>query len=273
MTKRSYLLHNYIQRKVTKAVENLEAQGLIEKAPADQPTEWVSPIVAVPNPNGSVRLYVDTRVANTAIRRVRYLIPTVDDISLDLIEAKYFSKLDLNEAYHQLELEPASRGITAFSTHVGLYRYKRLIYGTNTAAEILQHTLQKCLQGIQGVKNLADDILVFGRTKEEHDRALNECLSKLAAKNLTLNPNKCQFLQQSLHFFGQIFSAESITPDPKRISALENSKKLTSAQEVRSFLGMVNYSSKFIKDYSTISAPIRELTKKDVSCKWDQRHQ
>ena len=126
-------------------------------------------------------------MAKTAIRRVRYLILTVDDVSLNLIGAKYFSKLDLNEAYHQLELEPASRGIASFSTHVGLYRYTRLNYGTTAAAEIFQYTLQRCLQGIQGVKNLADGIIVFGRTREEHDRSLNECLSTLAAKNLTLN--------------------------------------------------------------------------------------
>ena len=263
----------HIRGKVEKAVEKLQAQGLIEKVPADQPTDWISPIVAVPKPNDTVRLCVDMRVANTAIKRVRYLIPTVEDISLDLNGAKYFSKLDLNEAYHQLELDPESRGITTFSTHVGLYRYTRLNYGTNAAAEIFQHTLQKSLQGIKGVKNLADDIIVFGSTREEHDQALKECLSRLAGKNLTLNPGKCKFLQKSLNFFGQIFSERGTTPDPKRISALENTKKPTSAQEIRSFLGMVNYSSKYIKDYATISAPLRELTKKHVVFKWEQKHQ
>ena len=148
-----------------------------------------------------------------------------------------------------------------------------LNYGTNAAAEIFQHTLQKSLQGIKGVKNLADDIIVFGSTREEHDQALKECLSRLAGKNLTLNPGKCKFLQKSLNFFGQIFSERGTTPDPKRISALENTKKPTSAQEIRSFLGMVNYSSKYIKDYATISAPLRELTKKHVVFKWEQKHQ
>eukprot|EP00794_Sanderia_malayensis_P014472 gene14472-biopygen11586 len=246
----------HIRGKVATAVEKLQAQGLIEKVPADQPTDWISPIVAVPKPNGTVRLCVDMRVANTGIQIVRYLIPTVEDISLDLNEAKYFSKLDLNEAYHQLELEPESRGITTFSTHVGLYRYTRLNYGTNAAAEIFQHTLQKSLQGIKGVKNLADDIIVFGSTREEHDHALTECLARLAEKELTLSPAKCRFLQKSLNFFGQIFSERGTTPDPKRISTLENTKKPTSAQEVRSFLGMVNYSSKYIQDYATITAPL-----------------
>ena len=173
---------------MAQAIEKLEAQGLTEKAPADQPTEWISFIVAVPNPKGTVHLCVDTRMANTAIKRVRYLIPTVEHVSFDLMGAKYFYKFDLNKAYHQQELEPESRGITIFSTHVGLHQYTRLNYGTDEAAEIFQHTLQKCLQGIQRVRNLADDIIVFERTREEHDHTLKECFSRLAAKSITLIP-------------------------------------------------------------------------------------
>ncbi len=114
---------------------------------------------------------------------------------------------------------------------------------------------------------------MFGSTREEHDHALTECLARLAEKGLTLNSAKCKFLQKSLNFFGQIFSERGTTPDPKRISNLENTKEPTSAQEVRSFLGMVNYSAKYIKDYATISAPLRELTKKNVVFQWEQKHQ
>ena len=104
-----------------------------------------------------MRICVDTRLANQAMQRVRHLIPTVDDVSLDLDGAHYFSKLDLTQAYHQLELDPESRYITTFSTHLGLYRYIRLNYGTNAVAEIFQKTLQRHLQGIDSVKNIADD--------------------------------------------------------------------------------------------------------------------
>ena len=109
------------------------------------------------------------RQANSAIKRVRHPIPTVEDISLELNGAKYFSKLDLAQAYHQLELHEDSRYITTFSTHVGLFRYKCLNYGTNAAAEIFQYTLKRQLQGLLGVRNIADDIIVYGQTLEEHD--------------------------------------------------------------------------------------------------------
>ena len=120
----------------------------------------------------SVWICVDTRLANQAMQRVRHLIPTMDDVSLDL-----------NGAYHQLELDSESRYITTFSTHLGLYRYTRLNYGTNAAAELFQNTLQQHLQGIDSVKNIAGDILIFGRTRKEHDQALDKCLTRLTEKD------------------------------------------------------------------------------------------
>ena len=111
--------------------------------------------------------------------------------------AQYFSKLDLSQAYHQLELDEDSRYITTFSTHLGLFRYKRLNYGTNAAAELFQYTLQTQLQGLKGVKNIADDIIVYGTTCEEHDDDLDKCLKRLSDRGLRLNQSKCKFLRDT----------------------------------------------------------------------------
>ena len=148
------------------------------------------------------------RVANTAIKRTRHPIPTLESVSMELNGASFFSKLDLCQAYHQLELSPESRHITTFCTHLGLFRYKRLNYGTNAAAELFQHTLQQTLQGIKGIKNIADDIIVFGSTREDHDRALEKCLTRLQEHNLTLNFEKCKFLKKNLEFFGLVFTEQ-----------------------------------------------------------------
>eukprot|EP00794_Sanderia_malayensis_P005113 gene5112-biopygen4171 len=176
------------------------------------------------------------RMPNKAIKRVRYPIPTVNDISVELNGAKYFSKLDLAQAYHQLPLHEDSRYITTFNTHVGLFRYTRLNYGTNAAMEIFQHILQQNLQGISGVINLADDIFVFAKTRDEHDAALQKCLERLQDRGLTLNPKKCKFLQSSISFFGQIFSQQRTRPDPKRVEDLENASVPVNAKDVRSLL-------------------------------------
>ena len=162
----------------------------------------------VPKSKNIIRLCVDMRAANLAIKRVRYPIPTAQDMSLELNGAKIFSKLDLSQAYHQSELARSSRFITTFTNHLGLYRYKRLNYGTNAASEIFQHTLQQTLHGIKGCKNLADDIIIFGKGRSAHDLALEQCLQRLQQKKLTLNLSKCRFLKENLEFFGYIFSKE-----------------------------------------------------------------
>ena len=184
-----------------------------------------------------------------------------------------FSKLDLSQAYHQLELDEASRYITTFCTHVGLFRYKRLNYGTNAAAEIFQYTLQTQLQGLNGAKNIADDILVYGTTREDHDENLDKCLKRLSDKGLSLNHAKCSFVNETLEFFGQIFSKDGSKPDPKRVDALKNASVPTSVSEVRSLLGMANYSAQYIPNFATITAPLRQLTKKSVPFTWTATHQ
>ena len=263
----------HIREEVKCALSELEQQDIIERVPDNQPTPWISPIVAVPKKNGGVRICVDMREANAAIKRVRHPIPTVEDVSFELNGAKYFSKLDLSQAYHQLELDEASRYITTFSTHVGLFRYKRLNYGTNAAAEIFQYTLQTQLQGLCGVKNIADDILVYGKTRDEHDSNLEKCLQRLSTKGLRLNQSKCTFLSNTLSFFGQIFSANGTKPDPQRVSDLQNAPIPTNVHDVRSLLGMVTYSSKYIANFATVTSPLRDLTKKNTKFEWTQDHQ
>lgn len=106
------------------------------------------------------------RAANQAIERERHLMPTLSDFRAELNGSKYFSKIDLKQAYHQLELAEESRFITTFSTHEGLFRYQRLNYGTNSAAETFQNILQCNLSDIRGVKNIADDIIIHGKTRQ-----------------------------------------------------------------------------------------------------------
>ena len=263
----------HIREKVKTALQQLEKEDVIERVPEDEATPWVQPIVAVPKKDGNVRISVDMRLPNEAIKRVRHPIPTVNDISVELNGAKYFTKLDLTQAYHQLVLDEQSRYITTFSTHIGLFRYKRLNYGTNASAEIFQYVLQRELQGLHGVRNIADDIIVFGKTRAEHDANLDNCLRRLKSKGLKLNRDKCVFLSNTLEFFGQIFSKDGIRPDPKRVTDLLHAPRPANVSEVRSLLGMANYSSQYIPDFATLTAPLRELTKKNARFVWNTAHE
>ena len=141
------------------------------------PTPWVSPVVVVPKQNDEIRLCVDMRRANEAIIRERYQIPTVDKVLHNLNQSTVFSKLDLKWGYHQLELHPDSRSITTFTTHCGLYRYKRLMFGIN-------YVIQQTLQGCEGVANISDDIIVHGRSTEEHNKRLQQVLERLKESDI-----------------------------------------------------------------------------------------
>ncbi|XP_044179622.1 uncharacterized protein K02A2.6-like [Acropora millepora] len=177
-----------LREKVKEKIEELVAMDIIE--PVEGPTRWVSPVVKVPKQNDKICLCVDMRRTNKAIIRERYQIPTVDEVLHNLNQSTVFSKLDLKWGYHQLELHPDSRSITTFMTHCGLYQDKRLMFGINSAPEVYQHVIQQTLQGCEGVANISDDIIVHGRSTEEHNKRLQQVLERLKEKNLTLNAEK-----------------------------------------------------------------------------------
>lgn len=138
----------------------------------------------------------------------------------------------MNSAYHQLELEESSRVMTTFSTHLGLRRYKRLIFGVNCASEIFQDTLSNALQGLRGVKNIWDDIIIFGKSKQEHDENLKEALDRFRNLGLTLNWSKCKFNETSISFFGHVFSSEGVKADPEKSES--NNRFYTPSKRKRS---------------------------------------
>ena len=238
------------------------------------PTSWVSPVVVAPKPksSGKVRVCVDMRQANKAVKRERHVTPTVKEMIEDLNGARVCSKLDLNQGYNQLELAPESRYITTFSTHMGLMRYKRLNFGISSAAEIFQNVIRETLEGIDGAINIIDDILVFGKTLEEPDQNLKAVFLRLREKGLTLNKSKCEFRKDKLEFFGYVFSKDGISPNPNKVADVVDLQTPSTASEVRSLLGMTNYCSRFIPDYANKTEPLRKLTHKDQLWCWTEEH-
>ena len=257
----------HMRKEVSTELQKLVEQDIIEEV-INQPTPWISPIVCMPKKDGGTRICVDMRETNQAIERERHVMPTLQDFRAEVNGSKFFSKIDLKQAYHQLELEPESRFITTFTTHDGLFRYKRLNYGTCSTAEIFQNVLEKNLRDIRGVKNIADDIIIHGKTWHAHDEALENCLKRLETLNLKAKGEKCCFLQKEITFYGLMFTAEGTRPDPERINKLVNVARPTNASEVRSFLGMANTCHEYIPNYAIITAPLRELTKKNTIFEW-----
>ena len=251
-------LRSQVEKKISELIE----ADIIE--PVDGPTPWVNPVVVVPKSNDEIRLCIDMRRANEAIVRGRHPIPTVDEILQGMNSSKIFSKLGLKWGYHQLELSPKSREITTFATHTGLYRYKRLLFGVCSASEQYQHEISTVLAGITGAENISDDIVVHGADQESHDRSLHAVLERLQVCGLTLNPEKCQYNMNRIVFMGMLLSDKGIGPTSERVKAVTGAREPQTTAELRCFLGLVSYSSCFIPQFSTISEPLRKLTKKDV---------
>ena len=251
-----------LREKVEEKIEELVAMDIIE--PVEGPTPGVCPVVVVPKQNDEIPLCVDMRRANEAIIRERYPIPTVDKVLHNLNQSTVFSKLDLKWGYHQLELHPDSQSVTTLTLHCGLYRYKCLMFGINSAPEVYQHVIQQTLQGCEGVANISDDIIVRGRSTEEHNKRLQQVLERLKEKNLTLNAEKCKFHMTQLVFVGLVLTNKGIGPTKDKVRAIVDAREPQNASEVRRFLGLANYSAPFIPDFATVVEPLHRLTKKGV---------
>lgn len=252
-----------LRSKVEEKVQELIDLDIIE--PAQGRTPWVNPVIVVPKPGGDIRLCIDMRRANEAILRERHPIPTVEEITLSMNGSKVFSKIDLKWGYHQLEMTPDSRKITTFVAHCGLYRYKRLLFGVNSASEQYQHEIQTALAGIEGQENISDDIIIHGKDQKEHDECLEKVITRLEERGLTLNAAKCQFNMDKLTFFGMVLSGNGISCTTEKVEAVTSAREPQNASKTRSFLGLVNYCGRFIPDLATISEPLRRLTKTGIS--------
>ncbi|XP_048584683.1 uncharacterized protein K02A2.6-like [Nematostella vectensis] len=205
------------RQKVADKLEELEKLGVVEKV--NSPTSWINPLVAVEKPNGDVRICLDMRQANQAILRERHPVPTMQETLQEISDAKIFTKLDLNMAFHQIELSPESRDITTFAAPTGLYRYCRLLFGVNMATEKFQNLIWQVLKDCPGAFNMHDDILIVGRNQKEHDENLERAVQKLQDSGLTLNYEKCVVGASSMDFMGDTISADGLKLSDKRVEA------------------------------------------------------
>lgn len=261
-----------VENAVDQKIDELLEQDIIE--PVNGYSEWISPVVVVRKDQGSeVRICVDMRRANLAIKRENHPLPVIDDFLPHINGAKFFSKLDVKQAFHQIELAPESRPITTFITRKGLFRYKRLMFGISCAPEIFQKIMEKLLAKCEGCLNYVDDIIIYGDTEENHNIRLKAVLDTLRDNNVALNVGKCVLGVKQIKFLGHVLSESGISPSIDKIKDIQNFRSPKTAEEVRSFLGLVNYVGKFIPDLATLTYELRILMKKETEFRWSDKQQ
>ena len=132
--------------------------------------------------------------------------------------------------------------------------------GTLAAQDIFQSKLDSIFIGMEGVKRIADDMVIAGRDEMEHDRNFLAFMEKCMSNNLTLNSEKIQFKQSQVSFYGHCWSKHRFSPDPKKIQALNHMEFPLDKETMRSFLGMINYLNRYPALSAHLTAPLNALT-------------
>ena len=257
--------------KVEEELKRMEKAGVIERI--TEPTEWCAPIVPVAKPNGKVRICTDFKRLNVAVKRERYILPTLEDIVHKLHGSTVFSKLDATAGYWQIPLDPDTAKLTTFITPFGRFFYRRLPFGISSASEIFQRTMEDILGDIEGVESFQDDVLLHSKTTAEHEELKKKVFERVKTAGLTLNKDKCEFDKSEITFLGHIIDGNGLRPDPSRIQTIQDFQAPTDISKLRSFLGMINYVGRFIPNLSDIIRPLNQLLCQDVAWMWgpDQR--
>ena len=268
---RSFPYH--LKERAQKAIDEMINEGIIEEHPADEPAPWVSNSVLAPKPDGKLRVTLDARNVNKAIEPSKVPIPRHEDIKAKLAGCKVFSKLDFKSAFWQIALAEESRNLTVFHANDRLYRYKRLTMGMKPAQGELTAALRPIFANIKGAFLIHDDLILATVDTEDHLRVIKEVMEAIAKAGLTLNPAKCSFGKSEISFWGMIYGADGVRPDPAKVEALDHITAPVSKSELISFLCMMQSNAAFIANFAKQSAPLRELTRGKIRFRWEKKHQ
>ena len=258
-------------KSVKQELQRMENLGVIARV--EQPTDWCAGMVVVPKANGKVRICVDLTRLNESVQRERHPLPAVDQTLAQLAGAKVFTKLDANSGFWQIPLAPESALLTTFITPFGRFCFHRLPFGISSAPEHFQRRMSEVLSGLTGVVCMMDDILIHGKTQEEHDERLRKVLQRLQETGMTLNSEKCEFAQRSVKFLGHCVDSTGIRPDPDKVRAIQQVRTPANVGDVRRFLGMINQMGKFAPNLAEVTQPLRELLKKQNQWMWGEPQQ
>ena len=255
-----------LKQSVEQELARMEEKGILIKV---SHSEWATPIVPVPKKDGRVRVCGDYKITvNQGLDVDQHPLPKPDDLFATLAGGKFFTKLDLSAAYQQMLLEEESKCYLTINTHLGLFQFTRLPFGVASAPAIFQRAMDMILQGVQGVICYIDDILIAGSTSEEHLQKLEEVLQRLKAHGVRLKKEKCAFMRNSVEYLGHVVNAEGRCTLPSKVEAIVQAPQPENAQQLRSFLGLLNYYSKFVPNLASTLHPLNQLLQQDVKWRW-----
>ena len=198
---------------------------------------------------------------------------TIDDVVDKLCGAKYFPVFDTLKGFFHVPLDQESKLLMAMLMPFGIYVYNMLAMGLSNATDLFETCIRYILDGLAGVTNMADDVLIFGRTETEFKTNVISFLDRCVEQDMHLNPDKIQINCTGVPFFGNTLSKDGLSPDMNKVKLIQEWPTPTSQKELQSFLGTVNYLSRFLLFLSDLRAPLQNLLKKDSEFIWTNVHQ
>ena len=255
-----------LKSRLQQSLEKNVRLGVLKKV--DQPTDWVSNLVIVEKKDGSLRLCLDPKDLNKAIKREHYKIPTMEEIASEFAGKRVFSTLDLKDGYWQVQLDEESSLLCTFNTPFGRYRFTRMPFGIKSASEVFQKKNEEAFAGIPGIYIVSDDIIIAAETIQEHDEILIQVLNRAKEQNITLNFDKVHLRASEVKYLGTIITHQGMKPDPSKVKAIVEMTTPTDKPGIRRLLGMINFLAPHIPSMSTITAPLRDLLKSDIHFTW-----
>ena len=271
--RRTIALH-YVDR-LKKHMTELKEEGVIS---GPLGPEWARGWICNPVITGKkwdtkkIRVNLDTRTMKEAVKTSKFPIPTVAELRHEFRGSDRFSVLDMNHAFHQFAMTEESKKLFVFYTPWGLYCYNTLVMGTAPASSECHERIRIILEGLEGVTQIKDDLVVHGKG-QAHDKRLEKVLKRLMEYGLTLRKEKCQFGVEEVTWFGMIFSKQGMSPDPEKVQIIRDWPVPEDKAAVKSFLQTCQFSQEFMRPgskrtYSDVTLPLRRLTAMHVRFNW-----
>ncbi len=213
---------------------------------------------------GDLRPCIDYRGLNEITVKFRYPLPLVPSALEQLRSAQFFTKLDLRCAYNLIRIREGDEWKTAFSTTSGHYEYRVMPFGLVNSPAVFQSFINDVFRDMLDhyVIVYIDDILVYSETLQEHVQHVRSVLQRLIKYQLYAKLEKCEFHTTSVAFLGYVISQEGVAMDESKVHAVLNWPLPSTIKELQRFLGFANFYRRFIRGFSSIAAPLTNMTKK-----------